>query len=156
MLLISLAPTRAVILTQATEQAASIQERKFNVIATRRVLTWDGTNVVGSLIDGSGLTASRRFADILLHYFLDPRLGGRAISDLDVQELYEIQTRLDSVFGGEKGEFSFTFDDNNVPAIEEMRQIANAARCLLIRNGSYFTIVRDEPQEISGRIIQQT
>ena len=141
--------TRVKILTQATEQVASIQERKFNCRAVRKVLTWDGSQVVGDINSGVGLSASRRFADVFLHYALDPDLGARQLSNIDVETLYSIQNQLDSVFNGEKGEFSFTFDNQNTPALEEMRQIVDAARCFMTRTGSYLSFVRDQSQPIS-------
>ena len=141
--------TRVVVKTQATEQVAAIQERKFNVQATRKVVTWNGTAVVGNIETGIGLLASRRMADIFLHYFLDTKLAARSISDLDVVTLFEIQDALDLVFFGQKGEFSYTFDNKNTPAIEELRQIAQAARCFVFREGSVFSLTRDEEQPVS-------
>jgi hypothetical protein len=141
--------TRAVILTQATEQVASIQERKFNSKVTRKVVTYQNGAAVGDINTGVGLTASRRFADIFLHYSLDPQLAARALSNIDVDELYSIQSSLDAVFSGEKGEFSFTFDNENTPAIEEMRQIVDAARCIMTRQGSFISFVRDQSQPVS-------
>lgn len=141
--------TRVVIETQATEQVASIQERKFNMLATRKVVTWDGSAVVGDIDTGVGLVVSRRMADVFLHYSLDEKLGARAITDLDVNAIFAIQASLDAVFNGEKGEFSFTFDGKNTPALEEMRQIGQAARSFLFRDGSIFSMIRDQEQPIS-------
>jgi len=141
--------TRARIKTQATDQVASIQERKFNADVTRKVVTWDGTQVVGNIITGVGLVASRRFADCLLDYSLDPVLGARKESQIDIEALFAIQTELDAVFSGEKGEFNFTFDGKDTPALEEMRQIANATRCFLTRTGSFLSIIRDQSQPVS-------
>lgn len=141
--------TRARIKTKATDQVASILEKKFNCLATRKTVTYDGANVIGNIETGVGLQPSRKFADALLHYFIDPALANNNASNLDLDALYSIQSQLDSVFSGEKGEFSFTFDGDNTPALEEMRIICNAARCFLSRKGSFFTVTRDQEQPVS-------
>ncbi len=141
--------TRVQIETKATEQVAALQERRFNVQATRKTVTWDGAQVIGNIETGEGLTASRRFADALLHYLLDPDLGALTIDRLDVQQLYDIQNELDASAYPEKGEFSGTFDGANTPALEEMRQIAVAARCFLYREGGIFGVTRDQEQPVS-------
>ncbi|MCK4621330.1 MAG: hypothetical protein KAT62_03845, partial [Desulfuromonadales bacterium] len=76
--------TRVVIETQATQQVAALQERKFNVSATRKTVTWDGAQVLGNRWAGDGLVASRRMADAFLHYFLEEKLAARPLSALDV------------------------------------------------------------------------
>lgn len=147
--------TRVQIETRATQQVAALQERQFNVRATRKVVTWDGADVVGDIATGIGLTASRRFADCLLHYMLDPALGARSLSALDVAALYAVQDRLDGVFDGAKGEFSYTFDNKDTPALEELRMIAQAARCFMYREGSQFSVTRDEAQPVARGLINR-
>lgn len=141
--------TRALITTRATDQVASISDKEFNCQATRKTVTYSGGSVVGNIETGVGLQPSRKFADALLHYFLDPALGARSISNINADNLYSIQSQLDSVFNGEKGEFSFTFDGNDTPALEEMRIICNACRCFLSKKGSYFDVTRDQIQNVS-------
>lgn len=138
--------TRVILTTRASEQVANAQERKFNLNAQRQCLTYDGFNVVGDLNTGIGLTPSNRFADAFLTYALDPRLANRNQSQIDLDTLYDIQDSLDVVFNGEKGEFSYTFDQKNSPAIEEMVSICRACRVILIREGSNFSFSRDEEQ----------
>ena len=141
--------TRIQTTTQATARVAALQQRQFSMTATRRVVTWNGSAVVGNIETGVGLTASRRVADALLHYILDPKLAAQSLAALDVVEVYAVQAALDAVFSGEKGEFSYTFDNPNAPALEEMRQVAAAARSFLYRQGSVFSLIRDESQAVS-------
>lgn len=141
--------TRVIIETQATNQVAAIQERQFNVNATRKVITWDGEKVVGNMDTGEGLLPSRRMADGFLHYSLDPKLGARSLSGIDVDAIYAIQRELDSAFDGEKGEFSYTFDSQDTPALEEMRLFAQASRCFIFREGSFFGMTRDQEQPVA-------
>ncbi len=140
--------TRAVIKTRADEQTVNIQDRRFNCLATRKTVTYNGSSVVGNIDTGVGLVASRKMADALLHYMLDEKLANVAQSNIDIQGLYDIQNALDAVFSGEKGEFSYTFDNAETPAIEEMRIIADACRTLIIRQGSFFSFKRDQAQTV--------
>lgn len=147
--------TRIQVRTQATEQTSSLQESKINLKWTKKCLTWDGVNVIGDLVTGVGLTPSRKMADNFISYAFDEKLGARNQLNIDVETIYEIQSNLDSVFNGEKGEFSFTFSDPNTPVIEEMRQIANSTRCFLFRNGSVISMVRDEENPLPGKIFNR-
>lgn len=148
--------TRIKLLTKATDQVASIQERKFNCIATRKVLNIDDNyGISGNIKTGNGLIASRKFSDIFAHYALDPKLGARSQSNIDIVALKDIQNDLDAVFNGEKGEFSFTFDNENTPALEEMRQILDAARCFMTRQGSFISAVRDQAQYVSRALFNR-
>lgn len=147
--------TRVQIETRATQQVAALQERQFNVRATRKTVTWDGTEVVGDIATGVGLIPSRRFADALLHYFLDPKLGARSVSAVDVESVYAIQDELDAAFDGAKGEFSYTFDDLDTPALEELRLVVQAARSFLYREGSQFSVTRDQAQDIPRGLVNR-
>lgn len=147
--------TRIKVSTQATEQTSSLQQSQINLRWTRKCLTWDGTNVIGDLETGVGLTPSRRMADNFITYAIDPILGARNTSNIDFESIYDIQEDLDSVFNGEKGEFGFTFSDANTPALNELRQIANACRCFIYRNGSVLTMIRDEEQPLPGTLFNR-
>lgn len=147
--------TRIKVNTQATEQTSSLQQSQINLRWTRKCAYWDGMNVIGDVITGVGLVASRRMADNFLTYALDPELGARSPSNIDLETIYEIQEDLDNAFSGEKGEFGFTFSDANTPALEEMRQIANATRCFIYRIGSIISMVRDEPQPLPGTLFNR-
>lgn len=147
--------TRVQIKTQSTEQTSSLQDRKFNMVSKRKVVTWNGSSVVGDIETGVGLAVSSRMADAFLHYSLDPALAARDITQTDVDAIYAIQDKLDLVFDGELGEFNYTFDNQNTPALEELRQIANAARCSVFREGSIISIVRDELQTISRALFNR-
>ena len=147
--------TRLKVNTQATEQTSSLQESKINLNWTRKTVTWDGFNVIGDIETGVGLLPSKRMADNFLLYALDPKLGARSISQVDADTIYEIQDERDSVQNGETGEFSFTFSNENVPALEELRQICNAARCILIREGSVLSAVRDQANPISTQLFNR-
>lgn len=148
--------TRIKLLTKATDQVASIQERKFNCIATRKVLSIaNNYEIIGNIETGAHLVASRKFSNIFVHYALDPKLGARSQSNIDIVALKDIQNQLDAVFDGEKGEFSFTFDNENTPALEEMRQILDAARCFMTRQGSYISAVRDQAQLVSRALFNR-
>ncbi len=147
--------TRIKIKTQATEQTAALQQSQVNLEWTRKCLTYDGVNVIGNLETGAGLTASRRMADNFITYAFNKNNAYRNESNVDINSIYEIQNKLDSVFSGEKGEFSFTFANKNEPVVNEMRQIADAARCFLTYSGSIISMVRDEEQPFPKQLFNR-
>lgn len=147
--------TRIQVLTQATEQTSSLQESQINLRWTRKCLTYDGVNVIGDLSTGAGLVASRRMADNFITYAFDPLNGNRNANNVDLDAIYAIQDELDSVFNGEKGEFSFTFANKNEPVINEMRQIANACRCFITQAGSTISMVRDQDQAFPKQLFNR-
>jgi hypothetical protein len=151
------AGTTRIFVETISSDNANVTERELNCEATRKTVTWNGSSVVGDIDTGVGLAASRKFADALLHYFLDPALAALPESALDIQGLYDIQNELDALVQpfNQLGECSLTFDNPNTPAIEEMRIIANTARTFLIRNGSFFTFSRDEVQSVSANLFNR-
>lgn len=147
--------TRARLTLVANEQSINIQDRKFNCIATRKCLSYSGSSIVGNLQTGAGLVATQKFADALLTYFIDNKLANKQSSLLDIDELYAIQSRLDSSFNGLKGQFNFTFDSDSASAQEELFTIADAARCFITKTGSFFDVGRDEAQSSPKRMINR-
>ena len=53
------------------------------------------------------------------------------------------------------GEFSFTFDNRDTPALEEMRNIAQSARCFIFREGSIFSMTRDQEQPVNRALFNR-
>lgn len=134
--------TTALINTRATEQATQAQQRRFNVVATRKLRTYD----TGTQSIVPALAATAKVADAALQHLTDPFIGNRAVTDLDLDELYEIQDRLDTdaIYGDKLGRFSYSFSNDKTPVDDELKTILNGARMLFYREGSKFRFVRDE------------
>lgn len=143
--------TRARLTLRANEQTINIQDRKFNCIATRKCVTWNGTSVVGNLTTGVGLVVTQKVADCFLTYFVDPKLANKNSNLLNIESLYLIQNSLSEL----KGQFNFTFDSDSSSAQEELFIIADSCRCFITKTGSYHDVTRDQKQNSPKRLINR-
>lgn len=121
--------------TQATEQATGIKDRKFNAEVTRKTITWNGSQVVNTI------NPSRDFADAVLHSFVV--IAGRSVDELDVDELYSISASIKAK-DPQLGYFDFSFDDKDISLGQRLQTICNAARVTVFRDGLKWRFVRDE------------
>ena len=132
------------LITQATEQATKIQRREFNMVATRKLRTYDtGTQTVSV-----ATAATAKVADAALQHLTDPEIGNKPISQIDLDELYEVQDRLDAdaIYGDALGRFCYSFSNSKTPVGDELQAILNASRMMSYREGSLSRFVRDEIQ----------
>ena len=115
--------------TKATPSATSVRERKFNCVFERAVRGLS-TDVLGY---------SRNFARAMAHLWT---ISGQPISELDTAALAAINTSL-----GETNallRFDGSLDDATVSLEERMQLMANHARCLFWRDGTKWTVTRDQ------------
>jgi len=134
--------TTVVINTQATQQSSSLQNRLFNAVATRKLLTYDtGTQTISA-----STAETTKFADAALFHLTDVNLGGKDVTNINLDELYEIQDRLDvdAIYGDKLGRFCYSFSDAQVPVKDELETILNAARVMSYQDGSTMRFVRDD------------
>ena len=124
--------TIAKLVTRATANATSFQERKFNVTVTRHVRDLSSTSI----------SASRNFARSIVHQYV--AVGGLALSDLDTTALASINSSVG--VDSDLLKFDFTFDDDDVSVGERIETICNAARVYVSRVGLQYTFRRDEAQ----------
>lgn len=115
--------------TKATEQATGFAERKFNLYWERHVRTLTSTTV----------SASRNFARAMSHVWC---LAGEDIAEIDTTTLAAINTEF-----GETSpllRFDGSFDDADMSLGERLQRIANNCRCVLWRDGTQWTVTRDQ------------
>jgi hypothetical protein len=115
--------------TRATERSTGLRERKFNCLWERRVRT----------LTGDTASASRNFARAMAHLWT---ISGQPISELDTAALAAINTAL-----GETNallRFDGSLDDADVSLLERMQLMANHARCVFWRDGTRWTVTRDQ------------
>ena len=123
----------------ATPAALGLKERKLNVLATRKVPARDGDGFT------TGLAASRSVADIFCFAALDPFIGGRSLSELNVAQIYDEIAAAQLYFGNaEAVEFGFTFDDDGTSFEETAAAIAEAAFCTARRYGSMLELTLEK------------
>lgn len=124
--------------TYATEGALAVKERKLNCLATRKVpIRIDGENF--------GPESPTRFAgDILVAAAVDPFIGGRQLSELDLDAIYGALDDVEAYFGDVAAvEFGYTFDDNNTSFEETIATIAQAVFCSAFRQGAIISLQAD-------------
>ncbi|MDQ2139593.1 host specificity factor TipJ family phage tail protein [Alcaligenaceae bacterium B3P038] len=138
--------TTAQVLTLATDGALAVKDRKFNLLVTRRLPRWQGGNSFSS-----DLYATRNAADILSFLALDPHVGNRSLDEVDFTNLYQTVQDIIAYFGFDAaGEFSYTFDDNNLSFEETVSAIAAAINCTAYRQGSKLRLYFERLNENSS------
>lgn len=117
------------VVTKATPQATGFKDRKFNARWVRHVRTLTGTAV----------SESRNFARAFVHLWA---ISGNSVSELATSDMQAINTAL----GDDSPllRFDWSFDDANLSIGERLQAIANVARCVLWRDGTQWTISRDQ------------
>ena len=115
--------------TKATESATGFSDRKFNLRWLRHVRT----------LTTDTLSESRNFARAMAHIWT---ISGNGIDGLDTAALAAINT--------EHGEaspllrFDGSLDDADMSLGERLQYVANTARCVVWRDGTKWTVTRDQ------------
>jgi hypothetical protein len=127
-------------LTLPTPQALALKERKLNMLVTRNI-------PVGTLNDdedavtfgAAGPTVSA--ADIIVAMALDPYIGNRVESELDIVDIYKTIKRVTEYFETSLcAQFCYTFDDSKISFEEAIADVASAVFCTAYRRGSVISI----------------
>lgn len=119
--------------TAATTAATGFSDRKFNLLWARHVRT----------LTTDTLSASRNFARAMAHLWT---IAGNNIGELDTAALAAINT--------EHGEtsavlrFDGSLDDADMSLGERLQLIANHARCQVWRDGTKWTVTREQAQAV--------
>lgn len=141
--------TTWVISTTANNQTAGT-EMKFNVMAARKTIWWDGSTVRGWNATTkeeipSDMRSSQFCADAILHNWIV--VGGNTIDGIDVVGLYEIHDALYAE-DPELVRCSLTFDDKDQTLGDRIATIAALMRCEVSDDGDGYYFVRDEPRSV--------
>jgi hypothetical protein len=115
--------------TKATTSATGFSDRKFNLRWHRHVRT----------LTSDALSPSRNFARSMAHVWT---LAGNSMSGLDVDRLQAINDE----FGEDSPllRFDGSIDDANISLGERLQMLANHARCTVWRDGTKWTVTRDQ------------
>ena len=128
----------------ATTNATSLRENKINLDATSKLITY-----ANGAVDYTPIS-SRKMADCLLYLYVE--FFGLSPDTLDLEELYEIQNRLDAI-DPRLATFDFTFDDIDVSLDERMDSILQVARCYKWLDGDVYRFGRDDSREFEATLI---
>lgn len=138
--------------TRATAGATAVQGRKLSCHASRRLPIFDGANFSGAF-DATGLhvsgtiAATSRIVDILAAVTVDPKIGGRPIEEIDMEQIWSTQQDLDA-WNTEAGQFNYTFDQDGTSYEETVLAIADAAFCKAYRQNGMLRLSLDRPQDL--------
>lgn len=130
--------------TYATSGALSVKERKLNLEAVRKIPT---------RVNGTTFTtnqAAEDAANILVAVCVDPRIGGRPLAELDLDNIYDTIDEVVSYFGHDNAaKFSYTFNSDNTSFEETVASIASAVFCTAYRRGNVIKLTFEKKTEDS-------
>ena len=120
------------VVTKATLAATGGSERKFNLRWTRHVRT----------LTSDTLSASRNFARAMAHVW---RINGNDMAQLDTSTL----TTINAEFGETSAllRYDGSQDDADMSLGERLQQMAYTARCTVWRDGTKWTVTRDQARD---------
>jgi len=139
--------------TQATDQATKVQQRKYNLICTRMLSTYDRINDDMS----TPLAATARIADAVVHMLTDSAMGNKAESQIDLEGLYDIQDDLDvfPIYGDTLGRFCYSFSNTRTPVGDEVKTALRAGRMFMYQDGNIIRFGRDKAQSTRRMLINR-
>lgn len=144
-------PEDTTLIIQSTAgNAETGTEMKFNVMASRKMIWWDGSTVRGWNATTrkeipSDLRASEFAADGILHNYIV--MGGGPVDEIDIEELYSIHDKVYAI-DPELAKCSITFDDADQALGDRVKTLALLLDIETSYDGIKEFFVRDEERDV--------
>lgn len=123
--------------TRATTGALSVKERKLNFLVQRKLPTYNPSTGLMT----TTRTATNSAADAFAAVCLDPFIGRRDVSEVDLAGIYQAIADVAAYFGtASAAEFCYTFDRENQSFEEIATTIAQAVFCEAYRQGNQIKL----------------
>lgn len=124
------------------EQSASIATPVLSCLATEKVDKYIGDGEFAGV-----LTSNTQAMQTLIKMALDPKIGGRDITELDLDQLLQTQVDIETYFNeAQAGEFNYTFDSTKITPQEIFYTITNAVFSVPYRIGKVLFVEFEQPQ----------
>ena len=128
--------------------AASTKTPELNCIGTELLYKYLGNGVFDTV-----LTKNTKAMQSLIRLALDPYVGRRDESELDLDLLLTLQDDCETYFDDERaGQFNYSFDSTAISAQETFVAIAKAAFITLWREGRVLKGALEKPQSIPAMV----
>lgn len=143
--------------TRATSRSTAARNRQLNVLASRKLPTYNGETFSGAFdADGrhvSGtIQATSRIADIIAAVSADPLIGARDLAtEVDMPQIYAVQQQLDA-WDAACGQFNYTLDSDNISFEETVIMIASAAFCTAYRQNGKIRLMFERRTDASAAL----
>lgn len=143
-------------ITPANARTTALRRRELNCLAPRKLPTYNGTtfsgafNAQGELVSGT-IHATSKIVDILAAITIDPFIGKRNISELDLAQCWAAQQELDA-WHPEVAQFNYTLDNDAISFEDTVVMIADAGFCTPHRQNGKIRLAPHLPQAQSSAL----
>lgn len=132
--------TTCIAKTVATREATAVKDRKLSALVTRKIRRRGQGTVMA---DGFSLELlpTKRADDIFVHVCVDPLIGRRQMTEVDITQVYAEIAAVQTYFGHDHAiEFCATLDKENLSAEQTIDLVAGAIFCTAYRTGSIIRL----------------
>lgn len=135
--------------TKGVGNALSLEERKLNMIATRKLASWSGSvfSDAPCPVTPENLFPTSSAADILCHVCRDPFIGNCAEAEIDAEQIYDEVEAIMDYFGSEDAaKFCYTFDSTDITFEETAASVAQTVFSTVYRMATKIGLNFERPQ----------
>jgi hypothetical protein len=135
--------TTILVVQAAVPLAITVKDRKFNILASRKIPIWNGTTFLAP-------AASSDAGQIIIALARDPKIGAFADADIDLDGIIAAAEAVRAAFVDViAADFNGTFDSANQSAEDLITAVAQAAHLIVYRIGNKLHARPDIAQDDS-------